>query len=492
MRGIIAVCLASLLLAGGRLVFILNLEDTTGMTRSRLQILIALILVVVALAAYIAWPNSPGIEIGDYKREFVTRLGLDLVGGVQALLEADLPSETEINRSDMKVAASIVENRVNALGLSEVVVQQAGDRRIVVELPGETDPEKALKTIQSTGLLEFVDFSGLTPEETFALYDRTIKTDYGLVITETLPITQTLGVTETISISPTYKTVMTGAELKTVNVEANPQTGEFAVAFELKDEGAKVFRDFTTNHVGDQLAIVVDKRVISAPSIQEPITDGKGNISGNFTSETANDLAVQLRYGSLPIPLKVVEVRTVGPTLGQDSLRKSMIAGLIGFTIVILFMLLYYRLPGLIADIAIIIFALTAFAIFRFIPVTLTLPGIAGFLLSTGSALDANILIFERMKEELRSGKTLRQSVDLGWRRAWSSIRDSNIATLITCSILFWFGSTYGATIVKGFSITLFFGVVVSLFVAIVVTRVLMELVLLFFKSKNFSTWFGI
>jgi len=462
------------------------------MSHSRLQVLIILIVVIVVFAAYIAWPNSPGIKFGGINKEFVTRLGLDLVGGVQALLEADLPAETQVNRADMQVAASIVENRVNGLGLSEAVVQQAGDRRIVVELPGETDPEKALSTIQSTGLLEFVDFSSLTPEETYALQNTSIKTDYGQVITETQTITSTMGVTDTVAISPTFKTIMTGAELKTVNVDVNPQNGQYTVAFSLSNEGGKIFSDFTTSHVGDQLAIVVDKRVISAPRIEEPITDGRGNISGDFTSETANDLAVQLRYGSLPIPLKVVEIRTVGPTLGQDSLRKSLLAGLIGFTIVILFMLLYYRLPGFIADIAILIFALIAYAIFRFIPVTLTLPGIAGFLLSTGSALDANILIFERMKEELRSGKTLRQSIDLGWRRAWPSIRDSNIATLITCSILFWFGSTYGATIVKGFSITLFFGVVVSLFVALIVTRVLMEILLMLFKSKDFSKWFGI
>jgi preprotein translocase subunit SecD len=237
---------------------------------------------------------------------------------------------------------------------------------------------------------------------------------------------------------------------------------------------------------------VVDKRVISTPVINQPITSGSGVISGDFTYETANNLAIQLRYGSLPIPLKVVEVRTVGPTLGQDSLRRSMVAGLIGFTIVILFMALYYRLPGLTADIAILVYALIAFAIFRFIPVTLTLPGVAGLMLSTGSALDANILIFERIKEELRAGKTLQQAVDLGWKRAWPSIRDSNIATLITSAILFWFGSTYGATIVKGFSITLFLGVMVSVFTALVVTRVLMETVVAYFKSKNFERWFGI
>ncbi|MDD2696482.1 MAG: protein translocase subunit SecD, partial [Anaerolineales bacterium] len=228
------------------------------------------------------------------------------------------------------------------------------------------------------------------------------------------------------------------------------------------------------------------------PTINSAITEGNGVITGNFTLESANALAIQLRYGSLPIPLKIVETRTVGPTLGQDSLNRSLLAGAIGFSIVFLFMALYYRLPGLIADVAIIIYALLAYALFRYIPVTLTLPGVAGFLLSTGSALDANILIFERLKEELRAGRKLGQAIDLGWQRAWPSIRDSNVSTIITCAILFWFGSTFGATIVKGFSLTLVLGVGVSLFTAIVVTRTLLGLVLNYFQPKNLNRWFGI
>jgi preprotein translocase subunit SecD len=284
---------------------------------------------------------------------------------------------------------------------------------------------------------------------------------------------------------------MTGAGLKDV-VVTTTQTGEYQVSFELKGDDIQTFADFTSRNIGNVLAIVLDKQVISAPSINDAITDGQGVITGNFDANSANALAIQLRYGSLPIPLKIVESRTVGPTLGQDSLQKSLLAGAIGFTIVILFMLLYYRLPGALADISIIIYAILALALFRLIPVTLTLPGIAGFLLSTGSALDANILIFERMKEELRGGKPLRNALDLGWQRAWPSIRDSNIATLITCTILFWFGSTFGATIVKGFSLTLALGVIVSLFIAIVVTRTLLKLVLEYFKPTNLSKWFGI
>lgn len=426
-------------------------------------------------------------------RDFTTRLGLDLVGGVQALMEADLPESTVIESGAMDAASKIVENRVNGLGLTEAVVQKAGDRRIVVELPGETDPEKALRTIQQTGLLELVDFSGISQQEAVMLVGTLINTDFGVTETSsTSPITATSEVTATMVTTQTFPTVITGADLKSVNVTTNQQTGGYEVAFELTSEGGKTFANFTAANVGNILAIVVDKEVISVPSINQAIPSGQGVISGDFTYEDANNLAIQLRYGSLPIPLKVIEIRTVGPTLGLESLQKSLTAGLIGFVIVILFMLIYYRLAGAAASIAIMIFALVTYAIFRFIPVTLTLPGIAGFLLSTGSALDANILIFERIKEELRSGKTLRQSIDLGWRRAWPSIRDSNIATLITCAILFWFGSTYGATIVKGFSITLFLGVLVSLFSAIVVTRVFMDLIASYFKSKDYQKWFGI
>jgi preprotein translocase subunit SecD len=232
--------------------------------------------------------------------------------------------------------------------------------------------------------------------------------------------------------------------------------------------------------------------VISAPGIEGAIPDGQGQISGAFTAESANALAVQLRYGSLPVPLKVVETRIIGPTLGEDSLQKSLTAGLIGMIIVILFMGIYYRLPGIVAALAILFYGAIAFAIFKYFHFTLTLAGIAGFMLSTGAALDANILIFERLKEELRNGRNLVQAVDQGWSRAWSSIRDSNLATIITSLILYWFGSTFGATIVKGFSLTLALGVAISLFTAIYVTRTLLTLAIQNFKPKNLETWFGI
>jgi len=473
----------------------------------RNQRTLILIVFIVAISIWIVIPNNPGIHVLGIEKDINTRLGLDLVGGVEALLEADLPESTVITSDDMNTAIKIVENRVNGLGLNEAVVQKAGERRIVVELPGETDPEKALQTIKTTGLLEFVDFSSIDGNTAMSLLNTKIQTDYEQSIQSEITPTETTSPTDAITTTgettatepitdtaaaAVYPTVMTGKYLKTVTVGSDPTTGSIEVDFELTDEGAKIFGDHTTNHIGDILAIVLDKEVISVPSIESAITEGSGRISGEYTLEEANSLAVQLRYGSLPIPLKVIESKTVGPTLGQDSLSKSMTAGIIGFGIVILFMAIYYRLPGAIADVSIIIYALLAFALYKFIPITMTLPGIAGFLLSTGSALDANILIFERLKEELRAGKRLDVAVALGWKRAWPSIRDSNIATLITCTILFWFGSTFGATIVKGFSLTLAFGVVVSLFTALTVTRTLLELILNYFKPEDKAKWFGI
>jgi preprotein translocase subunit SecD len=431
------------------------------------------ILIVVAVAVWIDLPNNPGIHLAGFNKDIDTRLGLDLVGGVQALLEADLPEGTAVDVEKMQTATRIVENRVNGLGVTEALVQQAGEQRIVVELPGVEDPTVAISTIQETGLLEFVDM-GMTPLAA------------GTIIVTDVATSEAVEEGEQI-----WNTVMTGDMIENVQVIRDP-SGQYVIQFELTSDGANIFANYTTEHVGEFLGIVLDKTVISAPNVNEPITEGEGVISGAFDLESANNLAVQLRYGSLPIPLKVVETRTIGPSLGQDSLEKSLVALLIGFIVVILFMALYYRLPGVLADISIIIYALVTFSIFRYIPVTLTLPGIAGFMLSTGSALDANILIFERLKEELRAGRKLNQAVDIAWKRAWPSIRDSNIATLITCGILFWFGSAFGATVVKGFSLTLAIGVVISLFTAIVITRTLLNLFLTYIQDKDYSRWFGI
>jgi preprotein translocase subunit SecD len=464
----------------------------------RSQRLLIPILILVLVTIYIVWPNSPGIHLDlagiTIDRDFETRLGLDLVGGVQALLEADLPADAVIDAEAMRTARAIVENRVNGLGVSESIVQQAGDRRILVEMPGETDPQKALETIQQTGLLEFVDMSSLTPNEAIVLVGTTIQTDFGLSAGAQPTPEPTLGPSETVTPTaelPVFHTIMTGVGLKNVGVTAG-QTGEFQVAFELQPDETETFADFTSAHVGQILAIILDKEVISVPSINQAITDGQGVITGNFTQQTANDLAIQLRYGSLPIPLKVISSQTVGPTLGEESLTRSLVAGVIGMLTVVIFMVLYYRLPGFVADLALIVYGLTTFALYILIPVTLTLPGIAGFVLSVGVAVDANILIFERLKEELRAGRTLRQAIDLGWDRAWPSIRDSNLSTLITCGILFWFGSTFGASIVKGFSLTLAVGVFVSMFTAIIVARSFLHLMLDNIDFSEHHGWFGL
>jgi preprotein translocase subunit SecD len=457
---------------------------------SQRYITLIVILLLLAGAIWIDLPDNSGIHLGDFNRDLETVLGLDLRGGMQVLLEVDLPEESDVDAQALQDARTILENRSNGLGVSEVVFQVAGNRRILGEFPGLTNTEEVIAVLKETGQLEFVDLG-----ETYLEQGTVIKTDQGLSTDATLlPEVETLGGDEQPQDleNKIWTTVMTGDQLKSVGVSTN-QIGQYTIQFELKSDGTEVFADYTANNVGNFLAIVLDKVVISAPRVNGVIPDGSGEITGDFSYDTANNLAIQLRYGSLPIPLKVVESRIVGPTLGQDSLDKSLLAGIIGFIIVALFMALYYRLPGFIAILSLIFYALITLALFKFIPVTLTLPAIAGFLLSTGGALDANILTFERLKEELRNGRTLPQAIDLGWKRAWPSIRDSNIATLITSAILFWFGSAYGATFIKGFALTLALGVVVSLFSAIVVTRTGLSVAidLLRNPSKRLN-WFGL
>lgn len=463
-----------------------------------------LILILLIAAIWIDLPNNPGIKIGNFEKRFDTVLGLDLRGGMQVILS--VPPEISVTQQNLQDASIILENRSNALGVSEVVFQTAGERIIVGEFPGATNAEEVINKVRQVGQLEFVDF-GDTPLPP----DTVIETDFGLAESKQPTVSPTLEATPTLESTPAsptpegtpaasptpapirYHTVLTGKDLKSVGVSRD-QLGRYVVDIEFTDEGAKIFKEWTTQNVGKYLGIVLDKRVISSPVIREPITEGRGQIEGNFTAESANALAVQLRYGALPIPLNIEQIRVVGPTLGQDSLQKSLLAGVIGFIIVMLFMGIYYRLPGMVANLALLSYVAITLAIFKAIPVTLTLPGIAGFLLSSGGALDANILIFERLKEELRSGRTLRQALDLAWKRAWPSIRDSNVAALITSAILFWFGSTFGASFVKGFSLTLALGVGVSLFAALVITRSFLEIATLdLFKDLDKKTgWFGL
>jgi protein-export membrane protein SecD len=518
--------------------------------------LFILIIVLAAMTIYIVLPNGPGVHISlgpiDIQRDFEIKQGLDLQGGVQVLLEADLEPGQELEAGSLDVAATIIENRVNALGVVEPLVQTQGERRIIVELPGVADPDQAIATIKETGLLEFIDAGdyylppGSIVQTTFPLLESEGAATHSVAPepTEIVPpegaITGTESLTTGLEIQPpasvvtsteqtagglavtdrVFATILTGAHLKSAVVQRDQRTGQFMIAFELSEEGGQIFADFTGRNIGKFASIVLDKEVISSPVIQSQIPDGQGVIQGDFTLEEAQQLVVQLRYGSLPVPLRVETTRAVGPTLGQDSVQRSIQAGLVGLIIVLLFMLIYYRVPGLLADLALILYGLINLAVYMvgwpvllvislllivsyfldredvwplilggilllgavglatsgFVGVTLTLPAITGFILSTGMAVDANILVFERMKEELRAGRSLNSAIEAGFSRAWTSIRDSNISTLITCAILFYFGSTFGAGTVRGFAVTLALGVVINLFTAITVTRTFMRL----------------
>jgi len=483
------------------------------------------LVIILLLVAFAAWVDlSQHIIISNpfngnalVDKNIPIQLGLDLRGGLQVLLQADLPASTTVSSTDLATEQQILMNRANALGVSEVVMQSAPPNRIIAQFPGLTNSDQVVAALQETGVLEFVDLGSTRLAE-----GTVIQTDYRSaaagpngIVTQTptsvasptpLPTdtatpaataVTTPGATPAATPAPAptiYHTVMAGTSLSTVEVTAGSAVGAtgYVINFTLKPDASTAFGDYTGSHIGQILAIVLDKKIISAPTINAKIDKGQGYIEGNFTSDSANALAIQLRYGSLPVPVKVVESETVGATLGADSIRRSLFAGIIGLLAVVLFMLLYYRLPGFIADLALISYACISLMLFKLIPVVLSLPGIAGFILGIGMAVDANILIFERLKEELRAGRTLRQAIDLGWSRAWPSIRDANISTLITCLILFIFGNTFGASMVKGFSITLALGVIVSLFTSIIVTRTYLHVMLDTIKFAEHPRWFGI
>jgi protein-export membrane protein SecD len=403
--------------------------------------------------------------------DYPIQRGLDLQGGLQVLLEADVPADQDVTAEQMDSARQIVDRRVNALGVTEPLVQVEGDRRILVELPGIGDPREAISLIQETALLEFVDTGDQSLPEGMcvrtSLNNGPSRCEFG-------PGEDPNG--EPANPAPQFETILTGAALRNAASEAT-QYGEFLVTFALQPDAADTFEQYTSQNVGNFLTIVLDKEVVSSPRINAVISDS-GSITGNFTVDEAQKLALQLRFGSLPVPLEIVSTRQIGATLGEMSVQSSITAGLIGLAVVLTFMLIYYRLPGLLADFALIIYALLNIAVYMFIPVTLTLPAIAGFLLSTGMAVDANILVFERMKEELRNGATLSNAIVTGYDRAWTSIRDSNVATLVICFILWIFGRNFGASTVQGFAYTLAIGVTISMFTAVIVTRTFVSIVM--------------
>ncbi len=443
--------------------------------RNRNTLVLFLIVILGLVALYIALPIQhpswvTNLAVWQQPAEFRSldfKQGLDLRGGTQVLLQAKPVSDQRVTADDMTAAKTIVERRVNALGVTEPLVQLQGENRIIVELPGVDNPDQAVQTLKNTGQLEFVEIGPQAtspyPKVGQGVYVRTSNSDR-------TPTKEELGKTELPYPDQVFTTIMTGRDLKNATVILD-QSGKPGISFTLSDNGGTIFADYTKAHIGGILAIVLDNVVLSAPVIQTAIPDGSGEITGSFTRAEADSLAVQMRYGALPVPLEVVNRRTIGATLGADSVQKSVVAGLIGLMTVLLFMLIYYRLPGLMAALALAIYALLNLAMYKVIPVTLTLPGIAGFLLSTGMAVDANILIFERMKEELRWGRPLRTALEAGFSRAWTSIFDSNFSTLITCAILIMFGRTFGAQAVLGFALNLAIGVLISMFTAVTVTR---------------------
>ncbi len=453
---------------------------------------ISLVLTVV-LGAVCLWLALPATNVSvdfndDEEPDLVITqpLGLDLVGGLRVLLQAELP-QSAYTLEDLRETANNVGRRVNALGLTEATVQLQGSSRILVELPGVSDPQQAIETIQQTALLEFVDFGGLGGQA-FQLTGRRILTTEQLLVEQQRAAAQAAEEGEEAPeltaaqlaeesgriLSPLtnepFATVMTGGGLQAAAAQFDAQSGGWLINFELTSEGGEIFGPFTAARIGEPMAIVLDGEVLSAPTIQAQLPTG-GVITGDFTEEEAETLALQLRSGALRIPLRVESTESVGATLGAESVALSIRAGIVGVIIVLAFMLIYYRALGIAADLALIVFILLNLALFKLIPVTLTLPAIAGFLISIGTAVDGNILIFERIKEEIRAGESLDDALKQGFDRAWASIRDSNLSTIIICGILFLFGQTPGASVVSAFAVTLALGLILNLFTAVIVTR---------------------
>ncbi len=418
----------------------------------------ALILVVLGAALIVNfWPNLtlPGMGPEGESRVVETKLGLDLVGGLQVEYQALPAGGKSPDAAAMATTKQIVENRVNSTGVVEPIVQTQGSDRIVVELPGVNDPDPIRKLLGQTGRLDFIPLpverygSGANPGPNAAAQGQPLPT-------EEVPL-------------------FSGDQVEQAFASTD-SNGARAVGFRLKSEGGQLFGDYTTNNVGNFFAIVLDGFVVSAPVIQSAITGGEGIITGGtsgFSATEMNNLITVLSYGSLPYPLQEIGFQTIGATLAGFSLDRIILAGLIAIALIFLFMLVYYRLPGLVACLALMYYALVVLAIFRLIPVTLTVAGIAGFVLSMGMAVDANVLIFERMKEELRGGKSLPAAMEAGFNRAWNSILDSNVSSLITASILYVFGSPT----IRGFALVLIIGILVSMFTAITVTRTMLRYV---------------
>lgn len=440
------------------------------MTMKERKLLFWLILLITLGAIVIDLPASYLLKVKIFGREieanisrpfgFLRRFkvvkGLDLAGGAHLMFRAKMEQVKEESRdSALNSLRDNIERRVNFFGVSEALVQSSRvgeEYRLVVELPGVVNVDQAIDLVGKTAELEFREKVDLSPEATASatIYDLFNK-----------------------------ETGLKGSHLIRSEVQFNSNTGKPEVSLEFNQEGRNLFAEITKGNVDQPLAIFLDNLLISAPQVREPITDGRAAISGDFDLKEAKAMVSQLNAGSLPVPIELIERRQIGPTLGEESVKKSLKAGLIGLGGVIVFMALYYRWLGILADLGLIIYALITLALYQIIPVTLTLPGLTGFLLSVGMAVDSNILVFERMKEELKEGRPWNVALELGFGRAWDSIRDANVCTLITCFLLFnpfnWnFLNTSG--MVRGFALTLALGIFVSLFTGIVVTRTLLRI----------------
>lgn len=408
--------------------------------------------------------NYPGVNFelipGLSADRFKLRKGLDLEGGTSITLRAEMKDIPPDQRDDaLNSAKSVIERRVDFFGVSEPIIRtgRSGDEyRIIAEIPGITDAQKAADLIGTTAKLTFWEGGNPEIQSLSATESAEIASKSGVPV----GLVRDLG-------AGVKKTDLTGADLENASVTFDNNTGQPVVGLSFTTEGAKKFADITERNVGGFLAIVLDDEIIQSPRVNEAIYGGQAIISGGFTTDSAKALQIQLNAGALPISLTTIQQKATGATLGSDSLNKSLIAGLIGFAIVVIFMIVLYGRLGLVASLALIVYTLIVLALFRIIPVTLSLAGIAGFILSVGVAVDANILIFERMKEEIRRGLSKEKAIEVGFSRAWPSIRDSNISSLITSGILYYFGTT----IVRGFAFTLAIGVLVSMFSAITVTK---------------------
>ncbi|MFC1663191.1 protein translocase subunit SecD [Patescibacteria group bacterium] len=540
--------------------------------QSKIRVILLIIFLLTAAAVYVDYPKSPDLKIGNWEKELKVHLGLDLEGGIHLVYRADVNEIPDSDRSDaLDGARDVIERRINIFGVSEPIVQTsqlAGDYRIIVELAGVFDVNRAIEIIGDTPLLEFkeegetsetdelsevdaditayneqaknraqeiltkalsadADFASLANEfsedpgntnsegdklggelgfniagtfveefdealfvnlEDDEIYPELVETVFGYHIIKREESRQNdddelevksrhiliskRSEQDIVNQLENYQaTDLTGQHLKSAQVQFDPNTNEPLVALEFNSEGSDLFAEITKRNLGRTVAIFLDGAPISIPVVNQEITSGQAVIQGSFTLDDAKTLARRLNAGALPVPLTLLSQQSIGATLGRQSVETSLFAGLVGLIMVAIFMVIYYRLPGVMAVLALTIYALIVLAIFKLWPVTLTLAGVAGFILSIGMAVDANILIFERLKEELRAGRAPAQAVEEAFRRAWPSIRDANISSLITTFILFIFSTS----LIRGFAVTLSIGIVISMFSAMVITKNLLR-----------------